>query len=794
MTVKNQSNSFRENYQELLNLISEPIMILNREGVLLAANKTLGKFIGAPTEELLGKHFESLNIFNRENQKVIESRLERRLNGENLEDYELALCINGKTKYVEPKGNKIEYLGKDADLIILHDVTKSKQRQTQMLAKIAEKGEQCKKTEDKYLKLFLESTDAIFIANYNGTIVDCNPAASLLVGMKRSELIGKHYDILHAETLMGEEGKKELREQTKSCLANPVETRMITKKGDTKYVSIRISLFEFKGKKFLQGTLRDVTERRLMEQAMQEKEKKFYGITNSVKDAIVLVDEEAKVTYWNPAAEKIFGFLSSEVTGKSIHALVVPNSMCQEGKERIEYSVKIFGETGTGYFTVGNVELIGRRKDGSEFPVELSLSPIKLDGKWSAVGVIKDVSDRKKTEEKTRQVEQRYHTFFNQAPLGVLVVDPETGEFIEYNDFAHSQLGYSREEFSTMSVFDIEAKESPEETRTHLLKLAKTGSGEFETRHRTKNGEIRNVIVTIKAIEFLGKNLFHCVFHDITEIKKIQIELGKYSQKLEDLVEHRTELLKQTQAKLVKSERLAAIGELAGMIGHDLRNPLTGIKNSAYFLKKKGNTIPETQAREMLETIDKCVDYSNKIVNDLLDYSREIHLEAKEYSPRKLLEESLAMVSVPDTIEIVNQIDEKPHLMVDLTKIKRVLINLIKNAVEAMPNVGKLTLYGKKVGGLFEISVADTGPGISDEVLPKLFTPLFTTKAQGMGFGLAICKRIVEAHGGTITVKTATGEGTTFKITLPIGPETEIGGEKIWINIPESSLSTMTKQ
>jgi two-component system sensor histidine kinase HydH len=111
-----------------------------------------------------------------------------------------------------------------------------------------------------------------------------------------------------------------------------------------------------------------------------------------------------------------------------------------------------------------------------------------------------------------------------------------------------------------------------------------------------------------------------------------------------------------------------------------------------------------------------------------------------------------------------------------------------------MPNGGKITIDSKEVNGSLEISFADTGTGISDVVLPKLFSPLFTTKAQGMGFGLAICKRIIEAHGETITVKTAKGKGTTFTITLPIELKPEIGGEKVWINMPESSLSTMTKQ
>ena len=280
---------------------------------------------------------------------------------------------------------------------------------------------------------------------------------------------------------------------------------------------------------------------------------------------------------------------------------------------------------------------------------------------------------------------------------------------------------------------------------------------------------------------------------DITERKRLQNKLGEYSQRLEEIVQKRTDELKKTQAELVKSERLAAIGELAGMIGHDLRNPLTGIKNSAYFLKKKGSEIAPTQSREMLETIDKCVDYSNRIINDLLDYSREIHLALEEESPKKLLSASLEIIDIPENVKIENKLEDTPILKADPDKIKRVFINLIKNAVDAMPHGGKITIASREAKDSLQISFTDTGSGISEEILPKLFSPLFTTKAQGMGFGLAICKRIIEAHGGNITVETVKGQGTTFTVTLPVNPKLENGGENVWINIPESSLSTTMK-
>ena len=233
----------------------------------------------------------------------------------------------------------------------------------------------------------------------------------------------------------------------------------------------------------------------------------------------------------------MFGYSSSEAIGKCVHKLVVSNSMCKEARERIDSSVKIFSETGTGYFTVGNVELVGCRKDGSEFPVELSISPMKIGNKWNAVGLVKDITDRKKTEQKLKEAEQRFHALFNQAPLGVLVIDPTTAAFVEFNDHAHLQLAYSREEFRELTLHDIEAKESNDETRWHLDEIVRNGNVEFETLHSTKYGEIRNVLVTARTIEIANKTLLHCIFHDITEIRKIQNNLMKSEAQYRQLVE-----------------------------------------------------------------------------------------------------------------------------------------------------------------------------------------------------------------------------------------------------------------
>jgi two-component system sensor histidine kinase HydH len=203
------------------------------------------------------------------------------------------------------------------------------------------------------------------------------------------------------------------------------------------------------------------------------------------------------------------------------------------------------------------------------------------------------------------------------------------------------------------------------------------------------------------------------------------------------------------------------------MIGHDLRNPLAGIKNATFYLKRKDKEL-SVQSKEMLEIINKCIEHSNKIINDLLDYSREIRLERKDISLGYLFSEVFSTVQVPEKVKIVNRFRETAELKVDNDKVERVFVNLIENALDAMQNGGTLTITSEEVNDQLQLSFCDTGTGISDDVLPKIFSPLFTTKAQGMGFGLAICKRIVEAHNGTITVQTKKNKGTTFIVTLPL--------------------------
>ena len=283
-----------------------------------------------------------------------------------------------------------------------------------------------------------------------------------------------------------------------------------------------------------------------------------------------------------------------------------------------------------------------------------------------------------------------------------------------------------------------------------------------------ENGNIKDRTQTTGNDEV--SDLSRRIDNMLDQISLSQSKLSDYALTLEKKVQEKKKELEEANERLLKAERMAAIGELAGMVGHDLRNPLSGIKNAVYLLKKRQGHVLDKGGNETLLLMDRAIEHANKIINDLLDYSREMHLDYEECSPKSLVSYSLLTITVPSQIKVLEHVEDSPKIWVDTSKMQRVFTNLIKNANDAMANGGSLEISSRHSEETIEFSFVDTGIGMSEEVIKKIFMPLFTTKAHGMGFVLSICKRVVEAHAGKIEVESALNKGTKFTITLPIKP------------------------
>lgn len=224
-----------------------------------------------------------------------------------------------------------------------------------------------------------------------------------------------------------------------------------------------------------------------------------------------------------------------------------------------------------------------------------------------------------------------------------------------------------------------------------------------------------------------------------------------------------------------KSERFVTIGQTALMVGHDIRNPLQNIISSLYLTEQELDSLPESQektnAKKELEEIRTQTDYIDKIVTDLQDFSRPLTPELTKTNIRVLLEKIVANVCIPNTIQVSIEVDNVHESLLDLTYFRRILGNLVTNAIQAMPKGGTLTIRAFNETDNTIISVEDTGIGIPENVKTRIFQPLTTTKAKGQGFGLAVVKRLVEAQGGTISFESQEGKGTKFIISLPAQQE-----------------------
>jgi PAS domain S-box-containing protein len=366
-------------------------------------------------------------------------------------------------------------------------------------------------------------------------------------------------------------------------------------------------------------------------------------------------------------------------------------------------------------------------------------------------------------EERTKKLElsSLYARNLIEASLDPLVTINAKGKITDVNKATELATGCYRRELidSDFSNYFIE----PEKAELGYKRVFTEGVvRDYPLAIRHKNGRIIDVLYNATVYKNTSGEIqgVFAAARDITEQKKAEVQAQEAAKKLKD------------------SERLAAIGATAGMVGHDIRNPLQAIISDVYLAKTELALIPESEnkknALESLQEIEKNTDYINKIVADLQDFARPLSPHAEEADVKLIITDLLSKNGLPENVKVSVKVEsDASKVLADSSFINRIMYNLVTNAVQAMPEGGKLTIQSFKEANDFILTVKDTGVGIPEKVRDKLFTPMFTTKSKGQGFGLAVIKRMTEALGGTVTFESKEGKGTTFTVRLPQRPFTK---------------------
>ncbi|MCL2485588.1 MAG: ATP-binding protein [Endomicrobia bacterium] len=278
----------------------------------------------------------------------------------------------------------------------------------------------------------------------------------------------------------------------------------------------------------------------------------------------------------------------------------------------------------------------------------------------------------------------------------------------------------------------------------------------------TSNDELSDLAESFNSMAQDLKGYVDELNNEKLDLMRLKAMLEQRSKELEATLSK----MQNMQDELLKSEKFATIGRLAASVAHELRNPLASLKNISYYLSKTGN-FQDEKAQKMLNMLSADVSRSNKIITDLLDFSRAKKLNKIDIEIEDFIDKSIANVSIPANIKIDKQVEHFKTVM-DPDKMTQVLINIISNARDAMPGGGLIKIFARRSLKFAEIKIADTGMGMDKNTADHIFDPLFTTKLKGIGLGLSIVKEIVDAHFGTINVQSVEGKGTEFTIRLPL--------------------------
>jgi len=464
------------------------------------------------------------------------------------------------------------------------------------------------------------------------------------------------------------------------------------------------------------------------------------AIIESSDDAIIAKDLDGIILSWNRGAERMYGYSASEAIGRPI-SFLIPGDQRHEFDEILK---RIRGDQ-----PVALHETRRLTKDGRELDISLTVSPIKNSAGQilGASTIERDITEQKRVEEALRGSEARWRAIVESAVDGIVVIDAR-GHVEAFNRAAERLFGYAAHEVIGRNVNVLMPAPYHDEHDGYLARYRATGVQKIigigrEVTGLRKDGSAFPLHLSVGEVLIEGESKFTGILHDLTE--RVQLE-----------------------TQLREQSALTRLGEMAAVVAHEVKNPLTGIRGAIQVI---GGRLPAgSKDVQIIGDIVARIDALNDLMKDLLLFARPPQPREASVDVLSLLKNVRDLLRQDPALRAlrIDVTGDATVLGADAELLKIVVQNLLLNGAHAMQGQGLIQVVVTSVDGLCQIAIADEGPGISREVLDKLFTPFFTTKARGTGLGLSTARRFVEAHGGTLAIESPATGGTTATIRLPV--------------------------
>ncbi len=632
-------------------------------------------------------------------------------------------------------------------VVVFHDMTERRRAE-----------EALRQSEQRYHLLFDSNPQPVWVYDVKSlAILDVNHSAVRNYGYSREEFLS-----LTIKDIRPPEDVPALLES--AAKASPeTETsgawRHRKKDGTLIDVEITSHPLVYQGRDARLVVATDITMRKRAEEALQTSEEKFRSVVQTAHDAIVSADSHGNITDFNRGAEVIFGYSAQEAIGKPL-AVLMPDRF----KELHQRGFKRYLETGEAHVIGKTVELVAKRKDGTEFPVELSLSSWKARAGLFFTAVMSDITGRKRAEEVLRQSEERFRLLVSEVTdYAILMLDPE-GRIASWNAGAERIKGYKAREIIGQHFSRFYPTEDVERGKpAHELKVAgEQGRFEDEGWRVRKDGSRfwANVVITAMRDGTGRLRGFAKVTRDITEHKRTQ------------------ELLVQAKEEAVRASKFK--DQFLSTMSHELRTPLNAVLGFSDLLADERYGPLNDRQQRYVAHIHTGGKHLLKLISDILDLSKieagRMELTREDVTVTSAFAEvvsALYPLAEKKSQALLQQVEPHLHVRADPLRFKQMLMNLAANAIKFTPEGGRIELAARQVDDQVRVEVRDNGPGIPAEQQQRIFEAFFRlretgTATEGTGLGLTITARLVELHGSKLGIESQPGEGTCFYFSLPL--------------------------